>query len=44
MTKFVLNVLGIIYRFKFLMLATLTCAAMTVIGFILGQVTQDKWK
>lgn len=27
---------GIIYRFKFLMLATLLCAAMTVIGFILG--------
>lgn len=29
---------GIIYRFKVLMLATLLCAAMTVIGFILGQV------
>lgn len=29
---------GIIYRFKFLMLATLLCAAMTVIGFILNQV------
>ena len=26
------------------MIATLTCAAMTVIGFILGQVTEDKWK
>lgn len=26
------------------MLATLLCAAMTVIGFILGQVTEDKWK
>jgi Wnt-binding factor required for Wnt secretion len=26
------------------MVATLTCAAMTVIGFILGQVTEDKWK
>ncbi|ODN05286.1 Protein wntless [Orchesella cincta] len=35
---------GIIYRFKFLMLTTLACAAMTVIGFILGQVTEDKWK
>ncbi|CAG7820249.1 unnamed protein product [Allacma fusca] len=35
---------GIIYRFKFLMLTTLVCAAMTVIGFILGQVTEDKWK
>lgn len=31
---------GVIYRFKFLMLATLLCAAMTVIGFILGQVSQ----
>lgn len=30
---------GIIYRFKVLMLATLLCAAMTVIGFILGQVS-----
>jgi hypothetical protein len=28
---------GIIYRFKFLMLATLLCAALTVIGFIMGQ-------
>ena len=35
---------GIIYRFKFLMLATLTCAAMTVIGFILGQVAEGSWK
>ena len=32
-----LKVQGIIYRFKALMLATLLCAAMTVIGFILGQ-------
>lgn len=29
---------GSIYRFKFLMIATLLCAALTVIGFILGQV------
>ena len=36
--------IGIIYRFKFLMITTLICAAMTVIGFILGQVTEDKWK
>lgn len=35
---------GIIYRFKFLMLATLLCAAMTVIGFILGQVAEGQWK
>lgn len=35
---------GVIYRFKFLMLATLLCAAMTVIGFILGQVSEGRWK
>ncbi|KAF9423415.1 hypothetical protein HW555_001224 [Spodoptera exigua] len=35
---------GIIYRFKFLMLATLLCAALTVIGFILGQVAEGQWK
>lgn len=35
---------GIIYRFKFLMLATLLCAAMTVVGFILGQVAEGQWK
>lgn len=29
---------GIIYRFKFLMAATLLCASLTIIGFILGQV------
>lgn len=29
---------GIIYRFKFLMLATLICAALTIVGFIMGQV------
>lgn len=29
---------GVIYRFKFLMVATLLCASLTVIGFILGQV------
>ncbi|CRK99287.1 CLUMA_CG012559, isoform A [Clunio marinus] len=34
---------GIIYRFKFLMLATLLCALLTVIGFILGQVTDSQW-
>ncbi|MPC23350.1 Protein wntless [Portunus trituberculatus] len=34
---------GIIYRFKVLMLATLLCAAMTVIGFILGQVSEGQW-
>lgn len=35
---------GIIYRFKFLMLATLLCAALTVIGFIMGQVAEGQWK
>lgn len=35
---------GVIYRFKFLMLATLLCAAMTIIGFILGQVSEGRWK
>lgn len=35
---------GIIYRFKFLMLATLACAAMTIIGFILDQVSEGRWK
>lgn len=35
---------GVIYRFNFLMLATLLCAAMTVIGYILGHVSEDQWK
>ncbi|XP_053694928.1 protein wntless [Sabethes cyaneus] len=35
---------GIIYRFQFLMLATLLCAALTVIGFIIGQVSEGRWK
>ncbi|EFA07787.1 Protein wntless-like Protein [Tribolium castaneum] len=36
---------GIIYRFNFLMLATVICAAVTVISFILSQVAegQNKW-
>lgn len=33
---------GIIYRFKFLMITTLLCASLTVIGFILGQVSDVK--
>ncbi len=32
---------GIIFRFKFLMLVTLTCAAMTVTFFILNQVSSN---
>ena len=35
---------GIIYRFQFLMLATLLCAFLTVVGFILGQVSEGQWK
>ncbi|GLV43238.1 wntless [Carabus blaptoides fortunei] len=35
---------GIIYRFKFLMLSTLVCAAMTVVWFILGQIAEGQWK
>ncbi|XP_062993644.1 protein wntless homolog [Elgaria multicarinata webbii] len=35
---------GLIFRFKFLMLVTLACAAMTVIFFIVSQVTEDHWK
>ncbi|EZA48129.1 Protein wntless [Ooceraea biroi] len=31
---------GVIYRFKFLMIATLLCASLTVVGFILGQVRE----
>jgi hypothetical protein len=34
---------GIIYRFKFLLLATLICAAATVVAYIMGQVTEDQW-
>ncbi|KAJ8973722.1 hypothetical protein NQ317_011760 [Molorchus minor] len=36
---------GIIYRFNFLMLATVICAAFTIISFILSQVAegQNKW-
>lgn len=35
---------GIIYRFQFLMLATLLCAGMTVVGFIMGQMAEGQWK
>ncbi|EDW79572.1 uncharacterized protein Dwil_GK20551 [Drosophila willistoni] len=35
---------GLIYRFKFLMLATLLCAALTVAGFIMGQMAEGHWK
>ncbi|XP_051162661.1 protein wntless [Leptopilina boulardi] len=35
---------GIIYRFKFLMIATLLCASLTITGFILGEVAEGQWK
>jgi len=35
---------GIIWRFKFLMLATVFTAALTVIGFIIGQVAEGAYK
>ena len=35
---------GIIWRFKFLMLTTLVAAALTVIGFIIGQVSEGAYK
>ncbi|RUS78675.1 hypothetical protein EGW08_013563 [Elysia chlorotica] len=35
---------GLIFRFKFLMIVTLLCAALTVIFFILGQVSEGEWK
>ncbi len=35
---------GIIWRFKFLMLSTLVAAALTVIGFIIGQVSEGAYK
>ncbi|XP_078656635.1 uncharacterized protein LOC144902877 isoform X2 [Branchiostoma floridae x Branchiostoma belcheri] len=36
--------MGLIYRFKFLMLFTLLCAATTVIFFIISQVNEGHWK
>ncbi|XP_041356949.1 protein wntless homolog [Gigantopelta aegis] len=35
---------GLIFRFKFLMLTTLLCAALTVIFFIISQVSEGRWK
>lgn len=35
---------GIIYRFKFLMLATLLCAALTIAGFIIGQMYESQYR
>ncbi|KAI8509730.1 hypothetical protein Bbelb_121580 [Branchiostoma belcheri] len=41
---FFLCFMGLIYRFKFLMLFTLLCAATTVIFFIISQVNEGHWK
>ncbi|CAL1534428.1 unnamed protein product [Lymnaea stagnalis] len=35
---------GLIFRFKFLMVVTLLCAALTVIFFIIGQLSEGQWK
>lgn len=35
---------GLIFRFKFLMMTTLLCAALTVIFFIISQVSEGSWK
>lgn len=35
---------GVIYRFRFLMVATLLCAALTVTSFIVGQLAEGRWK
>jgi len=35
---------GLIYRFNFLMMMTVVCAAITVIFFIIGQVSEGQWK
>ncbi|ALC43718.1 Vha16-4 [Drosophila busckii] len=34
----------LIYRFKFLMLATLLCAGLTVAGFFMRQMNEEQWK
>ncbi|XP_052802921.1 protein wntless homolog B-like [Mya arenaria] len=36
--------LGLIYRFKFLMLVTLVCSALTVVFFILSQLSEGQWQ
>ncbi|XP_052101149.1 protein wntless homolog [Mytilus californianus] len=36
--------MGLIFRFKFLMLLTLFCAALTVIFFIISQLSEGQWK
>lgn len=36
--------LGVIYRFRFLMMATLVCAACTVVFFIMSQLNEGEWR
>lgn len=36
--------MGLIFRFKFLMLLTLFCAALTVAAFIISQLSEGRWK
>ena len=38
------TVQGLIYRFSFLMVFTLLCAALTVILFIVGNISEGHWK
>uniref|UniRef100_A0A6B2E8C0 Protein wntless n=1 Tax=Phlebotomus kandelakii TaxID=1109342 RepID=A0A6B2E8C0_9DIPT len=35
---------GVIWRFQFLMLATVVCAALTVVGFVMGQMDEQQLK
>nr|XP_027199435.1 protein wntless-like isoform X2 [Dermatophagoides pteronyssinus] len=34
---------GVIFRFKFLLIATFVCATCTIIAYIMGQVSEDQW-
>lgn len=36
--------MGLIFRFKFLMILTLFCALLTVVFFIMSQLSEGKWK
>merc|ERR1712226_841468 len=35
---------GLIYRFKFLMIVTIICIGMTVAFFMVGQISEGQWK
>ncbi|KAK3749215.1 hypothetical protein QZH41_018268 [Actinostola sp. cb2023] len=39
-----LNYEGLIYRFEFLMVMTLLCAALTVVFFVISNVNEAQWK